>query len=232
MPNKSILIVDDDPAIRNALSIVFEQAGYHVAVANSGETALAQLEPATDLVVLDIRLPDIDGYEVCAKIREFPSHPLIVMLTVRDESRDKIRGLESGADIYLTKPFEPRELLAQIQALFRLVNEQHPGAEDSPMTCGALKFWESRHQVTLGQSEVQLTPIEFQLLRCFMHRPGQVFGRETLLREVWGYSFEGDSRTVDVHIQRLRAKLDAAPGQPPLLQTVRGFGYRLVDPGA
>jgi two-component system alkaline phosphatase synthesis response regulator PhoP len=231
MSHQSILIVDDDSAITNALSLLFEQAGYLVSTANSGEEALARLEPRPDLIVLDILLPDMDGYAVCRRIRETPDHPPIVMLTARDESRDKVLGLELGADLYLTKPFEPAELLAQVHALLRLIDERKQNPEDHPLACGPLRIWEGQHRVELGGAEVQLTPIEFQLLKHFIRQPGHVLGRETLLREVWGYDFDGDSRVVDVHVQRLRAKIENRPGQPQLLQTVRGFGYRLVDPG-
>lgn len=232
MPTKHILIVDDDPAITNALSLLFERAGYRVTVANSGEEALSFLKPMPDLIALDILLPGMDGYTVCRKIREMPDHAPILMLTARDESGDKVLGLELGADVYLTKPFQPAELLAQVRALFRLIEQQTTFLEERPLTCGALQFWQGQHRVELDAIEIQLTPIEFELLKFFMHKPGHVFGRETLLREIWGYDFAGDSRTVDVHVQRLRAKIDNRPGRPHLLQTVRGFGYRLVGPGA
>jgi DNA-binding response OmpR family regulator len=151
------------------------------------------------------------------------------MLTARDTSLDKVTGLELGADAYLTKPFEPGELLAQVRALFRLLakggQEQD---EERPLLCGPLTLWMEQHRVELDGQEIDLTPTEFALLVLFMRRPGTVFGRETLLREVWGYDFLGDSRTVDVHIQRLRAKIEADNSQPRLLHTVRGFGYRLV----
>jgi DNA-binding response OmpR family regulator len=232
MSTKHILIMDDDPAITNGLSLLFELAGYRVSVADSGEDALNHLEPRSDLIVLDILLPGMDGYAVCRKIREMPDHPPILMLTARDDSRDKVLGLELGADVYLTKPFQPAELLAQVRALFRLLETKTHSPEDRPLTCGPLRVWEGQHRVELASVEVQLTPIEFELLKFFMRQPGHVFGRETLLRQIWGYDFEGDSRTVDVHVQRLRTKIEDHPSQPHLLQTVRGFGYRLVDPGA
>lgn len=226
---KHILLVDDEKAITSALSVLFQQTGYRVTVAGTGHEALAKLSTEPDLVVLDIMLPDIDGFEVCRRIRQMAVYIPILMLTARDTSLDKVTGLELGADAYLTKPFTPGELLAQVRALFRLIRQKSalPEAE-RPLVCGPLKLWQDQHRVELAGKEIELTPKEFALLHLFMRRPGYVYGRETLLREVWGYEFLGDSRTVDVHIQRLRAKIEEDTSNPQLLHTVRGFGYRLV----
>lgn len=229
---KRILLVDDEQAITSALSVLFERAGYEVMVAADGRAALQRLSDNPDLVVLDIMMPEMDGFEVARHIRQRPSYIPILMLTARDTSMDKVMGLELGADAYLTKPFEPGELLAQVRALFRLLAKSGNEIDvERPLLCGPLTLWSEQHRVELDGQEIELTPKGFALLHLFMRRPGYVFGRETLLREVWGYEYLGDSRTVDVHIQRLRAKIEADSSDPQLLQTVRGFGYRLVVAG-
>ncbi len=226
---KSILLVDDELSITTALSLLFERSGYEVMVAGNGRAALQHLNKNPDLVVLDIMMPEMDGFEVARRIRQRPAYIPILMLTAKDTSLDKVTGLELGADAYLTKPFEPGELLAQVRALFRLMAKS--GGEEKgerPLLCGPITLWSEQHRVELAGEVIELTPKEFALLELFMRRPGYVFGRETLLREVWGYEYLGDSRTVDVHIQRLRAKIEADSSQPQFLHTVRGFGYRLV----
>ena len=232
LPNnmsKRILLVDDELSITSALSLLFERSGYEVIVAGNGRTALQRLNDNPDLVVLDIMMPGMDGFEVARRIRERPSYIPILMLTARDTSLDKVTGLELGADAYLTKPFAPGELLAQVRALFRLLAKGGLAVDAArPLLGGPLTLWTEQHRVELAGQAVELTPKEFALLELFMRRPGTVFGRETLLREVWGYEYLGDSRTVDVHIQRLRAKIEDDSSQPQILHTVRGFGYRLV----
>lgn len=226
---KRILLVDDEPAITSALAVLFERSGYEVMVADNGRSALNFLADNPDLVVLDIMMPGMDGYEVTRRIRQRPSYVPILMLTAKDTSLDKVTGLELGADAYLTKPFEPGELLAQVRALFRLLAQSESVVDaERPLLCGPLTLWPEQHRVERNGQAIELTPKEFALLHLFMRRPGYVFGRETLLREVWGYEYLGDSRTVDVHIQRLRAKIEADSSQPQFLHTVRGFGYRLV----
>ena len=234
MPAKRILIVDDEPAITQALAALLRQAGYTALTAYSGREALAQLAAAPDLIVLDIMMPDLDGYAVCRTVREAPGYVPIVMLTAKDAPGDRAAGLELGADAYLTKPFEPGELLAQVRALFRLIEQQGEtpsgGANDRLLLCGPLRLWEGQRRAELNGQPVDLTPTEFELLRHLMRHPGHVFGRETLLREVWGYDAEVDSRTVDVHVQRLRAKIEPDAAHPQLLRTIRGFGYCLMAP--
>jgi DNA-binding response OmpR family regulator len=238
MPPKRILIVDDEPAITQALATLLRQAGYMVMTAQSGREALAQLAAEPDLMVLDIMMPDLDGYAVCRAVREKSNYVPIIMLTAKDAPGNRAAGLELGADAYLTKPFEPGELLAQVRALFRLIDQQSVAPDDAPqgaakgrlLLCGPLRLWESQRRVELSGQLVELTPTEFELLRHLMRRPGHVFGRETLLREVWGYDTEVDSRTVDVHVQRLRAKIEPDAARPRLLRTIRGFGYCLMTP--
>ena len=229
MPRR-ILIVDDEPAVTQALHTLLTQAGYEVGVANSGSQALQSLIPPPDLIILDVMLPEMDGYEVCRRLRAQPLHIPIVMLTARSEPLDKLLGLELGADLYLTKPFAPPELLAHLKAIFRLLDAYGARGESLPLTCGPLTMWGAQHRVEVDGHPIELTPKEYELLRVFLQYPGRAFGRETLLRQVWGYEFHGDSRTVDVHIQRLRAKIENDPAQPQLLCTVRGLGYRLVAP--
>jgi DNA-binding response OmpR family regulator len=234
MQTRHILIVDDEAAITAALRTLLTHAGYDVAIAHAGSDAVTQSASTPyDLIILDIMLPDIDGYEVCRRIRQAPDYVPIVMLTARDEPLDKLLGLETGADLYLTKPFEPRELLAHLKAIFRLLDHQPQGTRLNrhlPVMCGPLTLWDEQHRVELNGRPIDLSPKEYELLRLFMQHPGRVFGRETLLRQIWGYDFSGDSRTVDVHLQRLRAKIETDPSQPQLLRTVRGFGYQLVTP--
>jgi two-component system, OmpR family, alkaline phosphatase synthesis response regulator PhoP len=234
MLTKRILIVDDEPAITEALATLLRQAGYFVITARSGHDALAQLAAEPDLLVLDIMMPDLDGYAVCRAVREKSGYVPIIMLTAKDAPGDRAAGLELGADAYLTKPFEPGELLAQVRALFRLIEQQSAAPDGTAkgrlLWCGPLRLWESQHRVELNGQLVEVTPTEFELLRHLMQHPGHVFGRETLLREVWGYDTEVDSRTVDMHIQRLRAKIELDTAQPQLLRTIRGFGYCLMTP--
>ncbi|CAG0927724.1 Alkaline phosphatase synthesis transcriptional regulatory protein PhoP [Thermoflexales bacterium] len=231
MPRR-ILIVDDEPAVTQALHTLLAQAGYEVGVAHSGPQALQSLTPPPDLIILDVMLPEMDGYEVCRRLRAQPQHIPVVMLTARSEPIDKLLGLELGADLYLTKPFAPPELLAHLKAIFRLLDAHGARGEGLPLTCGPLTLWDVQHRVEVDGHPIELTPKEYELLRVFMQHPGRAFGRETLLRQVWGYEFSGDSRTVDVHVQRLRAKIESDPAQPQLLCTVRGLGYRLVAPPA
>lgn len=235
--SKEILVVDDEKVITSALSVLLSGAGYKVIVAHSGEEAIDQLsmkEP--DLIVLDIMMPGLDGYEVCRQVRQQREYTPILMLTAKGESWEKVTGLELGADVYMTKPFEPGELLAQVKALLRLAKQVRSYVEkggdnnDKPLICDPLVLYLQQHRILLNDKEVELSPKEFELLHFFMQHPGRVFGRQTLLRQVWGYDHPEDSRTVDTHIQRLRAKIEADPAQPQLLQTVRGFGYRLVPP--
>lgn len=230
MGSQHILIVDDEEVITSALAVLFQSAGYETAVVHSGGEALKQLfRKRPNLIVLDVMMPDGDGYEVCCQVRQRMDYIPILMLTAKDESWEKMMGLELGADVYLTKPFEPGELLAQAKALLRLAAQKNnPIAEERPLTCGSLTLWEKQCRVVVNDQAVTLSPQEFKLLHFLMQHPHQVFGRETLLNEVWGYSYGGETRTVDVHIQRLRHKIEANPAQPQLLQTVRSFGYRLV----
>lgn len=234
MMSKRILVVDDELKIASALAVLLRSVGYEVNVQPGDAAAIAQLPVfLPDLVLLDVTMPGVDGYAVCRHIRQQGAYTPIIMLTARDETAEKVAGLESGADVYMTKPFDSGELLAQIKALLRFAEQhtavspdQSPGKKP-PLTVGSLTLLPERQQSLLNQQELSLTPKEFELLQFLMQHSGQVFGRQTLLRQVWGYDAPVDSRAVDVTMQRLRAKIETDPAEPELLQTVRGFGYRL-----
>ncbi|PID85498.1 MAG: DNA-binding response regulator [Chloroflexi bacterium] len=233
---KEILVVDDEKAITSALSVLLSGAGYEVVVVHSGEEAIEQLSVKDpDLIILDVMMPVLDGYEVCRLVRQQREYIPILMLTAKDKTWEKVTGLELGADVYMTKPFESGELSAQVKALLRLAEQTSPhfekegNNEDRPLICGPLILYPQQHRTLLNDKGIKLSPKEFELLHFFMQHLGQVFGRQTLLRRVWGYDYPDDSRTVDTRIQRLRTKIETDPAQPQLLQTVRGFGYRLVS---
>ncbi|HBK85204.1 MAG TPA: DNA-binding response regulator [Firmicutes bacterium] len=220
---EKILIVEDDESISELIAYNLQQAGFRTCVAFDGESGLAlALQGDPHLVLLDIMLPGIDGYEVCRQLRQTSAVP-ILFLTAKDAEYDRVLGLELGADDYVTKPFSPRELVARVKAILRRAGRP---AEIEQMTIGPITIDFRSHQVTLEGEPINLTPMEYQLLRILAMNPGQVFGREQLLTEVWGEDFFGDQRTVDVHISHLREKLGPASD---LVQTARGFGYKLKE---
>jgi two-component system response regulator MtrA len=222
--DERVLLVEDDPSIRETASLALERAGFRVATAADGRDGLARFrrEPF-DLVVLDLMLPLLDGFEVCRQIRRTSGVP-IVMLTARSEPTDVVAGLELGADDYVTKPFDPPVLVARCRAVLRRSTGEAP---DAVVRVGDLELDEGAHVARRRGQELPLTATEFRLLACLMRRPGQVFTRELLLAEVWGYDYLGDSRLVDVAVQRLRAKVEDQPSAPTRITTVRGVGYRL-----
>ena len=218
-----ILLVEDDPSIRELTTIGLRAAGYDVATAADGREALEQFAAdAPDAVLLDIMLPVLDGLAVCRRIRAESRVP-ILMLTARTDAYDVVTGLEAGADDYVRKPFEMPELLARLAAALRRADA--PGGP-GPIRLGPLVIDEAAHAVRRGDEEIALSHTEFLLLAALARRPGQVFPREVLLEQVWGYDYLGDSRLVDVAIQRLRAKVETHPAQPELILTVRGAGYK------
>ncbi|BCV22597.1 response regulator transcription factor [Moorella sp. Hama-1] len=222
-----VLLVDDEPDLVHGLSTTLIRAGFRVATARDGGEALAVFQallPA--LVVLDLMLPVKDGLEVCRELRRISDVP-ILMLTARDDSIDKILGLELGADDYVTKPFDSRELVARIRSILRRVNRQYPGSR-LILDGGRVQINLAAQTVTVAGQPVALTPTEFALLVHLARHPGQVFSREELLEQVWGYDFPGDLRTVDVHIRRLRQKIEADPASPALIVTRFGIGYVLA----
>jgi DNA-binding response OmpR family regulator len=223
-PSRTVLVVDDEPTLVATLRYNLEREGYKVVAAIDGEEALALARSERpDLMILDLMLPSVDGFEVCRILRREMSLP-ILMLTARTAEVDKVVGLEIGADDYVTKPFSTRELLARVRALLRRTVPS--GDEDESITSGNLRVDLKRREVTKDGTVLDLKPKEMELLIFFMRNRGRAFTREQLLREVWGYDFYGDSRTVDVHVSWLRQKIEEVPGKPVRILTVRGVGYR------
>ncbi len=220
-----ILTVEDDERIRTAVKLALESEGWAVEEAAAGSEALEHFnQHPTDVVLIDIMLPDIDGFEVCREIRRVSDVP-IVMVTARDDTHDVVAGLEAGADDYLTKPFAPKELSARIRALLRRARSIEVGA--THLRFGDLEIIPDEGTVRLAGTELHLTKTEFRLLVELASNPGRVFSREVLLEKVWGYDYFGDGRLVDVHVRRLRTKVEADPANPRHVVTVRGLGYKL-----
>lgn len=222
-----ILLVEDDASTREAVTMALEGHGHDVESAADGDEALERWRRCKpDLVLLDVMLPGRDGIDVCRRIRRDDQVP-VIMLSARDDPIDVVLGLESGADDYVTKPFQTRVLLARIAAVLRR-GERQP--EDRVLRFGDVAIDPAGMVVTRDGDDVGLTSTEFKLLLELARRPGQVFTRDVLLHRVWDYEYLGDSRLVDVCVQRLRAKVESDPAAPVLVQTVRGAGYKLVDP--
>ena len=225
---EKIMVVEDDPAIQRSLSALLGQEGYDVVVTADGAEAVQLATAETpDLILLDVVLPGLNGLQVCQQIRARIYTP-IIMLTAKSDELDKVLGLEMGADDYVTKPFAPRELLARVRAHLRRTNVYEQGdVEDGPIEVGAIKIDEPAREVTVQGKLVQLTPKEFDLLLCLAVNAGRVLERDTLLEKVWGESLYLDSRTLDVHIRRLRLKVEPEPSDPRFIVTVPGVGYKL-----
>ncbi|MBI3160773.1 MAG: response regulator transcription factor [Chloroflexi bacterium] len=224
MSGELILLVDDEPSILELAQLYLEQEGYRVKTAADGLGALDAVEqrkPA--LVVLDVMLPKMDGFEVCRKLRAEGNPVLILMLTARDDDIDKIVGLEIGADDYMTKPFNPRELVARVRAILR--RAERPNKEGAAITVGDLTIDPARREVTVNGAPVDLRAQEFDLLYAFALHKGLVLAREKLLSLAWGYDYYGQSRTVDVHVAHLRKRI---AGSQVKIETVTGVGYKLV----
>lgn len=217
-----ILVVDDDAAIAEMIGIVLRGEGFEPHFSFDGPAAIeafASVKP--DLVLLDLMLPGIDGIEVCTRIRETSGTP-IIMLTAKSDSTDVVRGLESGADDYVVKPFNPKELVARIRTRLRPTAQ----SEVERLPIGDLVIDVTGHDVTRDGKSISLTPLEFDLLLALAMKPNQVFTREMLLEQVWGYHYKADTRLVNVHVQRLRAKVELDADNPSIVMTVRGVGYR------
>jgi DNA-binding response OmpR family regulator len=226
----TILLVDDEESVQRLLAYPLERDGFRVIAAHDGEEALERFaaEPV-DLVVLDIMLPKLDGLEVCKRVRAESTVP-IIMLTARDDEFDKVLGLELGADDYITKPFSIREFRSRVRALLRrAAAPRQETREDEAIEADGLRIDPAKRAVTVRGEPVQLTYVEFELLRTLAAEPGRVFTRQALLESVWGDSAYREPRTIDVHVRHLREKLELDPSQPEYLFTVRGAGYRFRD---
>ena len=232
MPDSStILLVDDEESVQKLLTYPLERDGFRVVPARDGEEALRLFaaEPV-DLVVLDIMLPKLDGLEVCKRLRAESSVP-IIMLTARDDEFDTVLGLELGADDYITKPFSIREFRSRVRALLRRAGAPRRDASESePMVAGTVSLDTDRREARVDGRTLDLTYVEFELLRTLVAQPGKVFSRRGLLQAIWGDSSYREPRTIDVHVRHLREKLEQDPSEPELILTVRGAGYRLREP--
>ncbi len=221
-----VLVVDDDTALAEMLGIVLRTEGFEPVFCADGSRALAVFrESKPDLVLLDLMLPGRDGIDVCRSIRAESGVP-IVMLTAKTDTVDVVLGLESGADDYVVKPFKPKELVARVRTRLRRTDQSSP----ENLTIGDLQIDVAGHSVKRGTEPISLTPLEFDLLAALARKPWQVFTREILLQEVWGYRHAADTRLVNVHVQRLRSKIEHDPERPQIVVTVRGVGYKAGPP--
>jgi two-component system response regulator RegX3 len=221
-----ILVVEDETSYSEALSYVLRKEGFDVAVAETGPDALAEFERAgADIILLDLMLPGLSGTEVCRHIRQTSAVP-IIMVSAKDTEVDKVVGLELGADDYVTKPYSPRELVARIRAVLRRGGPEEFD-DDSTLEAGRIRMDVERHLVTVDGEKIQLPLKEFELLEYFLRNVGRVLTRGQLIDRVWGADYVGDTKTLDVHVKRLRSKIEADPANPIMLTTVRGLGYKL-----
>ncbi len=222
-PHKGrVLVVDDDSSLSEMLTIVLRSEGFEPRVCPTGDQAMAMVrEFKPDLVLLDLMLPGKDGVDVCRQIRGESGTP-IIMLTAKSDTIDIVVGLESGADDYVVKPFKPKELIARLRARLRTYEDEAP----ETLEIGELTIDVAGHTVKRGSESLSLTPLEFDLLVCLARKPWQVFTREVLLEQVWGYRHAADTRLVNVHVQRLRSKVERDPESPTIVLTVRGVGYK------
>jgi two-component system response regulator RegX3 len=220
-----LLVVEDEESISEPLSFMLEREGFEVAVADSGPKALEEFDRrGADLVLLDLMLPGVSGTEVCRQLRARSAVP-VIMLTARDSEVDKVVGLELGADDYVTKPFSARELVARIRAVLRRGTEPEE-LMPATLAAGPVRMDVDRHVVTVHGSAVRMPLKEFELLEMLLRNAGRVLTRGQLIDRIWGSDYVGDTKTLDVHVKRLRAKIEAAPGEPEHLVTVRGLGYK------
>jgi DNA-binding response OmpR family regulator len=227
----TVLLVDDEESIQKLLTFALERAGYRVVQARDGEEALDRFrdESQVDLVVLDLMLPKLDGLEVCRRLRQEQSAVPIIMLTARGDEVDKVLGLELGADDYITKPFSIREFMSRVRALLRRAQLPAPAGRDEAIERDGLRIDTARRAVDVNGVPVELTYLEFELLRTLAGNPGRVYSRRQLLDDVWGSAEYRDPRTIDVHVRHLREKIERDPGEPEFIFTVRGVGYRFRE---
>ena len=226
---QKVLVVDDEENIRMLVKFNLEKAGYEVLEASDGNKAIETAVNSTpDIVILDLMLPGIDGLEVCRNLKRHPRTAAlpIIMLTAKSDEIDRVIGLELGADDYMTKPFSQRELVARIKAVLRRSNVAVGNGEE--LLLGRLRMNVSQYEAWLDNEKLELTPKEYEMLKLLAENAGKVFSREQLLEKIWGYEYFGDTRTVDVHVRHLRAKLERVPEMAEAIETVRGVGYRLA----
>jgi len=226
-----ILVVEDEEALADTVRYNLEREGYSVTIAPDGRRALERFRSeAPALVILDLMLPELSGLDVCRAIRAESDVP-IIMVTAKDAEADKVAGLELGADDYVTKPFSVRELISRVRANLRRVRSQAAPVvtEEEVLAVGPVRMDVSRHEVTVRGEEAAFPPKEFELLEAFLRRKGRLLTRDFLIEEVWGPSYFGDTKTLDVHVKRLRRKIEEDPHSPVNLVTVRGLGYKFVD---
>lgn len=227
---KKILVVDDEPHIVELVKYNLLQEGYSVLTAYDGVEAVTRVrQERPDLIILDIMLPYVDGLEVCRQIRRESSIP-IIMLTAKDGELERVVGLELGADDYVTKPFSPRELVARVRAILRRTTRDAATPTTGPLRSGELVLDPTTHEVALHGRQIELTAKEFELLKLLMSHPNRVFTRDFLLEHIWGYDYYGSTRTVDMHISRLRDKIEDDPAAATFIVTVRGVGYKFKGP--
>ncbi|MES1218767.1 MAG: response regulator transcription factor [Bacteroidota bacterium] len=234
MDNKTVLIIEDDPNIVELLSIHIHDLGCRVMSETNGQKGLATArEGKFDLIILDIMLPGLNGLEICRKIRQQDRHTPILMLTAKSEEIDKVMGLETGADDYLTKPFSIRELIARVKVIFRRKEDNAALQDTMPLSSlisyGGLEIDLDKRKVILNNNRVELSPREFELIALLASHPGKSYSRKQLLNLVWGYDFEGYEHTVNSHINRLRGKIEADVSDPKFILTIWGVGYRFNE---
>ncbi len=221
-----VLVVEDEESFSDALSYMLRKEGFEVSVAPTGTSALTQFDrTGADIVLLDLMLPEMSGTEVCRQLRQ-RSHVPIIMVTARDSEIDKVVGLEIGADDYVTKPYSPRELVARIRAVLRRQGDPAPETSTPTLAAGPVRMDVERHVVTVDGASVQLPLKEFELLELLLRNAGRVLTRGQLIDRVWGADYVGDTKTLDVHVKRLRSKVEPEPSAPRYIVTVRGLGYK------
>jgi two-component system, OmpR family, response regulator RegX3 len=224
-----ILIVEDEESLADSVRYNLEREGFSVIVATDGRRALERFRADSPaLVILDLMLPEISGLDVCRSIRAESDVP-IIMVTAKDSEADKVAGLELGADDYVTKPFSVRELVSRVRANLRRSQARPAASTEDTLACGPVTMDVARHEVAVGGERVAFPPKEFELLEAFLRRKGRLLTRDFLIEQVWGADYFGDTKTLDVHVKRVRRKIEPDPHHPIFLQTVRGLGYKLVD---
>jgi DNA-binding response OmpR family regulator len=223
-----VMVVEDEESIRRFITINLLRNDFEVFEASSGEEAIEKLmETKPEVIILDIMLPGIDGFEVCQKIRMSLPGAIIIMLTAKSQDMDKIMGLDLGADDYMIKPFNPFELIARIRAILRRTTTVVKNSNESVITYCGIALDNSAQKVYKNNCELDLTPREFSIMKLFMEKPGVALSRDEILNYIWGDNYFGDTKTVDVHIRRLREKIEDVPSDPKVIETIWGFGYRL-----